>query len=681
MSEEVNNAKTKKNLEHSESENISLQHSGLSYDERIEMLCEEIRSLREKLQISEGGARVLAANINALHASIFWRITKPARYFVDLSKRVIRKLKRTIKPEKPPKTLAESLGLKEFGTGDLSVYSFISEDILNKQQNYKFKNNIKFSIVVPLFNTDKLFLKHMLQSVMNQTYTNWELCLADASDSKHSYVAKMCKDFAENDSRIRYKKLEKNIDISQNTNRALEMVTGDYVAFLDHDDILHPCALFEDMLAIENHGADFIYTDELSFEGDIDKITVIHLKPDFAIDNLRAINYICHFTCVKKSILDEVGGFDSACNGSQDFDMVLRLTEKAQKIYHIREILYFWRVHPLSAAASVSNKSYCLTSAVNALEKHFKRCNINASVMVSQKLKYGVYDVSYKINGKPLVSIIIPNKDHMGELKRCIDSILFKTIYDNYEIIVVENNSTEEETFEYYKEIERNSRIKIIEYKGEFNYSAINNFAVKEAKGEYLLFLNNDTEVITASWVENMLMHAAREDVAAVGAKLYFPDFTVQHAGVVLGIGGIANHAHLFYDANNFGYMGRAMYIQDFSAVTAACMMIKKDKFLEAEGFDEKNFKVAYNDIDLCLKLRKLGYLNVFTPFAELFHDESKSRGRDDDGESKKRLEAESRSFEEKWGELIKAGDPYYHPYLFSDAAKSFQYDLKPYSF
>ncbi len=681
MSKEVNDAKTKSNLKHPEDENVSLQHSGFSCDERIEMLCEEIRSLREKLQMSESEARTLAANIDSLHASIFWRITKPARYFVDLTKRVIRKLKRTIKPEKPPKTLAESLGLKEFGTGDLSVYSFISEDILNKQQNYKFKNNIKFSIVVPLFNTDKLFLKHMIQSVMNQTYKNWELCLADASDFEHSYVADMCKDFAENDSRIRYKKLEKNIDISQNTNRALEMVTGNYVAFLDHDDILHPCALFEDMLAIENHGADFIYTDELSFDGDIDKITVVHLKPDFAIDNLRANNYICHFTCVKKSLLDEVGSFDSDCNGSQDFDMVLRLTEKAQKVYHIREILYFWRVHPLSVSASIGNKPYCLTSAVNALEKHFKRCNINASAIVSPKIKYGIYDVSYKINGKPLVSIIIPNKDHIGELKRCIDSILFKTIYDNYEIIVVENNSTEEETFEYYKEIERNSRIKIIEYKGEFNYSAINNFAVKEAKGEYLLFLNNDTEVITASWVENMLMHAARKDVAAVGAKLYFPDFKIQHAGVVLGLGRIANHAHLFCDANNFGYMGRAMYIQDFSAVTAACMMIKKDKFLEAEGFDEKNFKVAYNDIDLCLKLRKLGYLNVFTPFAELFHYESQSRGYDDEGKNKKRLDAESRSFEEKWGDLIKAGDPYYHPYLSSDAARSFQYDLKPYRF
>lgn len=647
-------------------------------DEKIEKLCIEINKLEEKIAGLEGQNEFLVESYRSIANSKFWKLTKPIRWFLD----ILRKCKRILK-QSSPKTLSNDLGLKKIKNGNLTVENFISSEIANAQKNYKFDKNIKFSIVVPLFNTDELFLKQMIQSVINQTYSNWELCLADASDSSCGYVKEVCENFAEKDTRVKYKKLEKNIDIAQNTNEAIKLATGDYIAFLDHDDILHPSALFEDMLAITKHNADFIYTDELTFKSpDITKITVAHLKPDFAIDNLRANNYICHFTCVKKTLLDKAGLLDSNCNGSQDFDLVLRLTEQAENIYHIRKILYFWRSHEKSVASSIDVKPYCITSAIRALEKHLERCDIKGTVEVSPVIKYGVYNIKYHVDGKPLVSIIIPNKDHVEDLDRCINSILDKTTYENFEIIVVENNSEEDETFEYYKKLEKNNKVKVITYKssGEFNFSAINNFAVKQAQGEFLLFLNNDTKVLNSSWLYNMLSLAARKDVGAVGAKLYFKNFNIQHAGVIIGLGGIAGHAHLFWPKWNFGYMGRLQYVQDFSAVTGACMMVKKSKFEEVNGFDEEDFKVAYNDIDLCLKLREKGYLNVFTPFAELVHYESLSRGSDNYGKNKERFDKESDNFKTHWGNILAKVDPYYSPNLSNLAATSFKCNLSSYT-
>lgn len=642
-------------------------------DKKIEKLCLEINKLEEKVVGLEGQNEFLVESYRNILNSKFWKLTKPIRWFLD----ILRKCKRVLK-HTSPKALSSDLGLKKIKNGNLTVENFISSEIANSQKNYKFGKNIKFSIVVPLFNTDKLFLKQMIQSVINQTYSNWELCLADASDPSCAYVKEVCEDFSKKDSRVKYKKLEKNIDIAQNTNKAIKMATGDYIAFLDHDDILHPSALFEDMLAIEKHNADFIYTDELNFKDNIDNITFVNLKPDFAIDNLRACNYICHFVCVKKTLVDKIGLLDSNCNGSQDYDFVLRCTEKAENIYHIRKILYFWRVHPGSVTQSLDVKPYCKTSAIKALENHLFRCNINAKVKESKELPYGAYDVTYSLEGRPLVSIIIPNKDHIEDLKRCLNSIISKTTYENYEIIIVENNSEEDETFEYYKELGKNSKIRVVEYKsnGEFNFSAINNFAAKQASGEYLLFLNNDTKVLNSSWLYNMLHLAARKDVGAVGAKLYFKNLTIQHAGVMVEHG-IAAHYYSFFSKNNPGYIGRLKSIHNVSAVTGACLMVKKSKFEEVNGFDEEDFKVAYNDIDLCLKLKDKGYLNVFTPFAELIHYESLSRGYDTSGDKKLRLEKEQNNLKEHWKNIIYKSDPYYHP-MFIDA--NFNYKLTPYT-
>ncbi len=645
---------------------------------------EKICKLMTELFLLKSQHEFLELHLNNINNSRSWRLARRICSVIDFIKNLPIKIRTLVSKiwgshvDIPDYSIAKSLGLENKTLDDLD--NLVDSSIIEKQKSHKFDVDIKFSIVVPVFNTPELFLKQMIQSVINQTYANWELCLADASDSDHSYVCDICKEFAQIDNRIKYLKLNQNIDISQNTNRAIEIASGDYVAFLDHDDVLHPCALFENMLAITKYNADFTYTDELTFEKDIDNIVVVHLKPDFAIDNLRANNYICHFTCVKKTLLDEVGLLDSGCNGSQDYDLVLRLSEKAKCIYHIRKVLYFWRSHSASVASTIDTKPYCITSAIKALNKHFERCNLNAAVIAHPEIKYGVYNVMYEIKGEPSVSIIIPNCDHAQDLKRCIDSILSKTSYENYEIVIVENNSKDEETFEYYKELEKKENIKILNYKGDFNFSDINNFAVEQVSSDYVLFLNNDTKVINSLWLENMLMQACRDEVGAVGAKLYFPDLRVQHAGVVLGLGGIAGHSHLFVHTTNFGYMARLKYTQNFSAVTAACMMVSRDKFLKIGGFDAENFKVAYNDVDLCLRLREAGYINVFTPFAELFHYESQSRGYDTSEEKQKRLEKESENFRQRWNKLLENGDPYYNPGFSLDASKSFDLDLKPYN-
>lgn len=529
------------------------------------------------------------------------------------------------------------------------------------QCNTKFEKEIKFSIVVPLYNTPEDFLTEMIESCINQTYSNWELCLADGSDDKHIYVGDIVRKYAKNDKRIIYKVLDKNLGISENTNECINMATGQYIGLFDHDDLLHPSALFEYMKVICKEDADFIYCDELTFEESLQKILVVHYKPDFAIDNLRANNYICHFTVFKKELLNDVGMFRKEYDGSQDHDMILRLTEKAEKIIHIPKLLYFWRSHPQSVSADINSKSYAIDAGKSAVLDHLKRNGMNATIGSSIACPT-IYRFKYEITNEPLISIIIPNKDNVKLLSKCLKSILEKSTYKNIEIIVVENNSEDKKTFDYYETLKNYNKIKVIKYKtdGKFNYSAINNYAVKQSNGEHLIFLNNDIEIINEDWIEEMLMYSQRSDVGCVGAKLYYDNNTIQHAGIGIGILEIAGHYFRNFPDDVPGYMGRLHYAQNVSAVTAACLMIKKNIFEDVNGFDEK-FEVAFNDIDLCLKVRKLRYLNVWTPYARAYHYESVSRGYEDTPEKQERFTGEINRFKEKWISELEIGDPYYN--------------------
>ncbi len=541
------------------------------------------------------------------------------------------------------------------------------EETIKSQKNTSFSHNVMFSILAPLYNTPEKFLRDMIESCIAQTYENWELCLADGSDGEHSLVGEIVKEYQAKDNRIVYIKLEKNLGISENTNVCIDMASGEYIALFDHDDILVPTALYENALAIERENPDFLYTDEATFNGDdIYDIVTYHFKPDYAIDNLRANNYICHFSVFKKSLVDKVGKFSTKYDGSQDHDMILRLTAAANKVYHIPKLLYLWRSHGNSVSKDINSKTYAIDAGKRAVTDSLTREGIKAVVDSSPAFPT-IYKINYEIMGNPKISIIIPNKDSIKLLANCIDSILKLSTYENYEIIIVENNSTSEDLFKYYNLIEEMPQVKVCYYKPEdgegFNYSKINNYAVAQASGEYILFLNNDIEIIAPSWMEEMLMYAQRQDVGAVGAKLYYGNNAIQHAGVITGAGEDRIAIHSFAGKSRFelGYMGRLFYAQNVSAVTAACMLVRKSVFDEVEGFDER-LAVAYNDIDLCLKLRQKGYLIVMNPFADAYHYESISRGYEEKQGNQARFKSEVSYMKSKWKDVLEAEDPFYNP-------------------
>ena len=532
-----------------------------------------------------------------------------------------------------------------------------NEKELNNQRNLGFKNNPLISIVIPMYNTDIIFFEELVKSLKAQTYENFEVCLADGSKEENKTLL----DIIGNDSRFNYKFLNENKGISGNSNEALKLAKGEYVALVDHDDILLPFALFEVVKAInENDDPDFIYSDEdILMNG---KRCNPHFKPDYSPDTLRSYNYICHLSVFKKDLLDKIGNFNKKYDGAQDYDIILRATENANKIVHISKILYNWRSHVSSTAGNSDSKNYVIEAGKNAIKDHLDRLNIKGCV--SEEEEPGRYRIKYNLIGEPKVSILIPSKDNVLDLKKCIDSIITST-YSNYEIIVIENNSDKKETFKYYKELEeKHDNVKIVTIEiDKFNFSRINNLGAKEATGEYLLFLNNDTQVITSSWIEEMLGLCQREDVGIVGAKLLYPDKTVQHAGVILGMGGVAGHTNTNIKDSDPGYFSRAAIINNYSSVTAACLMMKRKTFDEIEGFEEK-LEVAFNDIDLCMKVRKLGLLVVYTPYAKLFHYESKSRGYEDSPEKKKRFSREMELFKTRWEEEIEKKDPYFNSNL-----------------
>lgn len=533
-----------------------------------------------------------------------------------------------------------------------------------RQEEAVFPRMIKISILTPLYNTPENFLREMIESVQNQTYGNWELCLADGSDGEHAYVGRISQEYAAKDHRIVYRKLEKNEGIAGNTNQCLAMATGEFIAPFDHDDLLHPTVLYEYVKVVNEQDADYVYCDEATFkDGDVNRMITMHFKPDYAIDNLRANNYICHFSMFARTLLDGTELYRPKFDGSQDHDMILRLTDRARKVVHVPKLLYYWRYHSGSVASGIQAKPYVVESARGAVADHLRRHGFANFKITSTRAFETIFKITYDIIGEPKISIVIPNKDHVEDLRRCIKSIIEKSTYANYEIVVVENNSESREIFAYYEELAGNPAVKLVTYKGEFNYSAINNLGVSQADGDYVVLLNNDTQIITVNWMEELLMYAQREDVGAVGGKLYYADKTIQHAGVVIGLGAhrTAGHVHYRQKRENLGYMGRLCYAQNVSAVTGACLMVKKRLYEEAGGLDE-SFAVSLNDVDFCLKLRRMGYLNVFTPFAEAYHFESVSRGLDTDGEKAERYNEESARFREKWKAELAAGDPYFNP-------------------
>ncbi|AWB09765.1 Glycosyltransferase, GT2 family [Thermodesulfobium acidiphilum] len=550
-----------------------------------------------------------------------------------------------------------------------------SVEELLAQRTTKFNYEPKISIIVPVWTTPKQFLIDMIESVLNQTYSNWELCIADGA-SKEAYVKDVLEEYIKKDDRIKVKYLSENKGIVGNSNEALSISTGDYVALLDHDDTLAPFALFEVVKAInENENADFIYSDEDKISEDGTKRFNPHFKPDWSPDTLRSYNYIAHLSVIKKELLNEVGWFREGYDGSQDYDLILRCTEKAKKIVHIPKILYHWRISQNSTAQNPNSKLYAFESAKKLLKDHLDRIRLKGKVR--DGLFLGSYKIDYDITRNYKISIIIPNKDHKEDLERCINSILSKSTYKNYEIIIVENSSTQEKTFKYYEYLQNKyNNIFILEWKDAFNYSAVNNFAAKYAKGDILLFLNNDTEVINKNWLEEMIQYVQRKDVGAVGAKLYYPDDTIQHAGVIIGMLGIAGHSHRYFPKNSFGYFGKLGIVQNLSAVTGACLMMRKDVFNEVGGFDEE-YPLVFNDVDICLKVRGKGYLVVWTPYAELYHHESKTRGFEDTPEKQERFKKEIELFKKKWGYILENCDPYYNPNLTLER-EDFSYSRKP---
>ena len=637
-------------------EDASLLDCRISRGRRPDVV--ERRNLDEEYKTQEIGFRISAALPEIKGREIILHfcgdsVTKT--YDIDIEE--------LRKQNKPKGFLSRLFGKESVAEGGYEAWLArhkVDKRTLRRQKHAAFAQKPLISIVIPLYCTPLPYLKELLESVRRQSYENWQLCLADGSPDDKA------KEFIEKhygrEKRIVYRKLEENGGISVNTNEAVALATGEYLMLCDHDDTLEPDALYEIVKAINDTGADVLYTDEDKVSMDGQHYFDPNFKPDFNLFRLRENNYICHIFVVKKSLTDETGLLRSEFDGAQDFDFILRCCEKAQKITHIPKVLYHWRCHMDSTAADPSSKAYAYEAGRKAVREHYQRLGIDAKVEMTERP--GWYRSHVKVQGNPLISVIIPNKDHTDDLELCLFSMTRKSTYRNYEILIVENNSEKEETFEYYKKLpDRYPKARVLTWEKEFNYSAINNFAAKEAKGEYLLFLNNDVEILTPDWMEEMLQNCQQEDVAAVGAKLYYPDDTIQHAGVVLGLGGIAGHIMCRASREDPGYFGRMISVQEISAVTAACMMVKKSDFDAVGGLDE-TFQVAFNDIDLCMKFRAAGKKIIFTPYAELYHYESKSRGLEDTPEKQFRFDKEVKRFQEKWAQQLEMEDPYYSPNL-----------------
>jgi len=541
-----------------------------------------------------------------------------------------------------------------------------TEEDLAAQRTYAFPENApKFSIVIPLYETPKKYLQALIDSLLAQTYSNFEVCFADGSPEKTKLENDVAF-YAKGDRRIKYKFIGENKGISGNTNEAVHMATGDFLVLCDHDDLITSNALFEFAKAIvENPECDTIYSDEDKINGTGSFLFEPHFKPDYNIDMLTSVNYICHLFGVRKTLVDQYGEFDSQYDGAQDYDFIFRMTEHSRKVVHVTKVLYHWRSHANSTSENPESKLYAYKAGGKAIMAHYQRVWPDIQIeKIERGINLGIYHTCYKFDQQPLVSIIIPNKDHTDDLDKAIRSIVNNSTWKNVEFIVVENNSKKKETTDYYTKISAElPQVHVVYFKDKFNFSSICNFGAKQAHGDYLLFMNNDVELINHDSILEMMGYAQRKDVGIVGCRLLYDDNTIQHAGVVIGIGGIADHVFRGHRSHNDTYFNLAMTAQDYSAVTAAVMMVRRDVFEEAGEFDEK-YAVAFNDIDFCLKVRAVNKLVVYNPYASFHHYESKSRGAEDTYEKQLRFASEIKRFLTKWKDFIIAGDPYYNPNL-----------------
>ncbi len=523
------------------------------------------------------------------------------------------------------------------------------------------------SIIMPVHNPDPEHLGAAIESVCKQIYPNWELCIADDA-STDPRIKRLLARYKGKDRRIRITELHQNVGIAAASNAALALASHDWITFLDHDDMLREQSLLRVVETLVSHpNVRLLYTDEdkISAEG---TRSAPHFKPDWNPELLRAVNYICHLAVYDRALIDEVGLLRPDFDGAQDYDLVLRATRALDDddIYHLPEVLYHWRMTDISTAKSGENKHHASNAGLNALAETL------ASVSPGATANAGPFPTTYRADYplpdiKPLVSIIIPTKNAYELVKQCIESVREKTDYPNYEIIVVDNGSTERDTLDYLKSLRRSRITKILPLDVPFNYSQLNNHGVSRSSGDIIVLMNNDVEVITPNWMTEMVSLASRPDTGAVGAKLLYPDNRVQHAGVILGIGGVAGHAHKYSDRNDPGYFGRLSHRQNTSAVTAACLAIRKSVYLEVGGLDEDNLSVAFNDVDFCLRVREAGYKNVWTPFAELYHHESVSRGPENTREKQERFAREVAYMQKTWGRKL-TSDPAYNPNLTLDA-------------
>lgn len=529
-----------------------------------------------------------------------------------------------------------------------------------------FEYRPKISIIVPVLNTREEWLRSSIESVLHQIYDNWELCIADdGSDQPHIKEILNC--YQQKDARIKVKYLNENQGVSGASNEALAMASGEFIGFLDHDDQLLPNALYEVVLMLNrNASADFIYSDEIliSKRG---KPVFAYFRPDFSLDYMLSHCYIVHFVVIRASILKKIGGFRAEFKVSQDYDLFLRVLSQTRNVLHIPKILYKWRQYESSTGHLL--KERVMESSRRALQDFADREGIKGVVWGTKNFNF--FRLKRDILDRPKISIIIPTKDRIDLLRRCIESIQNRSSYDNYEIIIVDNMSQEEETAAYLDGLGKSyENCRIIKFNEKFNYSKLNNYAAEFARGEHLLFLNNDIEVLNSDWLEAMLEQSQRDEIGCVGAKLLYPDRKIQHVGVVVGWGGRAEHIYKWLHSNDIGYMGHFVSIRNYSAVTAACMMLRKSIFNEVGGFDER-FEIGFGDVDLCLRVRELGYENLFTPYAELLHYESATRGRSFSFDPHPN---DTKRFIERWQEYIKGGDPYYNPNLPLDS-----YDILPF--
>jgi len=559
----------------------------------------------------------------------------------------------------------EKLGGKEVRTYEaFRRRYFPDKKELNRQRKEQFVYEPLFSIVVPLYKTPLPYLEDLIWSIQAQTYEKWKLYLSDGS-GKESSLKEVLRNYARKEKRIHIIENDCRLNISDNTNRALEQVDGGYVVFVDHDDTLAPDALYECVKVLNREpDVEVIYTDSDKLSENGKRYSEPCFKPDFNMELLRCQNYICHLTVIQKRFLDKVGYLNSNYSGVQDYDHILRCVEQTNRIVHIPKILYHWRMCPGSVAVDTDNKPYTYELFQKILREHYDRMGIQAEV---KAVFPGVVRTVYQLPYEPLVSVIIANKDHREDLMRCVESLEQESEYKNLEILIVENNSVSEEIVTYYDQVQRQyDNVRVLRYEKEFNYADIQNYAAVRAKGDHLLLLNNDTWLERPESIREMLGYCMRDDVGIVGAKLLYPDDTIQHAGVIVGLGGVADHAFVGMDREDPGYCCRAICAQEYSAVTAACLMVKKTVFMEVGGMDTE-LKIAFNDVDFCLRVKEAGYKIIYNPFSIWYHDESKTRGAEDTPEKIERFRGEIEYFQRRWANFLYWGDPAYNPNLALD--------------